>query len=76
MDTYATVGISRTFIDNTALEHSVIARYECVRPGTTDTTLIDSDFLVGIGSSYGYTKDNCQGRGDYTLSLSYMYSAS
>ena len=48
------MGISRTFIDNSALESSAIARYDCLAPGATDA--VDQDFLVGIGSGYGYSK--------------------
>ena len=50
------MGISRTFIDNSDLESSTIARYDCLAPGATDADTVDQDFLVGIGSGYGYSK--------------------
>ena len=55
-DTYGTVGISRTLVDNSDLEHSTIARFDCIVPGTTDAATVDPDFLVGLGTGYGYSK--------------------
>ena len=55
-DTYGTIGISRTLIDNSDLESSSIARYDCIVPGTTAADTVDPDFLVGLGPGYGYSK--------------------
>lgn len=58
LGTYATIGISRTFIDNSELEFSLIGRMECTEPG--NTAEIDADFLVGVENKYGYSRDNCE----------------
>ena len=50
------MGISRTLIDNSDLESSTIARYDCIVPGTTGADTVDPDFLVGLGNGYGYSK--------------------
>lgn len=55
--TYATVGISRTLVDNSDLELSAIGRMKCTVPGTT--TDVDSDLIIGQNEGYGYTKDSC-----------------
>ena len=44
----ASVGISRTFTDNSDLEFSVIGRMKCTPPGTTDSTLVDPDLIFGL----------------------------
>ncbi len=57
----ANIGISRTLIDNSDLEFSLIGRMECTQAGETNSEIVDSDFLIGLDTdSYGYTKDNCE----------------
>ena len=58
LGTYASIAIDRTVIDNSRLEFSLIGRMECTENGKRED--IDPDFLLGLESSYGYTRDNCQ----------------
>lgn len=62
---FATIGISRTYVDNSDLEFSLIGRMECTEPGSRAATV--EPFLVGIPSTYGYTRDNCQTSKDEIL---------
>ena len=45
----ATVGISRSYIDNSDLEFSAIGRMKCTNPGTTGTS-VDADLIIGLVS--------------------------
>ncbi len=40
----ASIGITRSLVDNTDLENSLIARFDCINPG--ETSGVDADFLV------------------------------
>ena len=44
----ATIGISRSYVDNSDLEFSAIGRMKCTPPGTTDSTLVDPDLIFGL----------------------------
>lgn len=65
LGSFATIGISRTYVDNSDLEFSLIGRMECTEPGSRAATV--EPFLVGIPSTYGYTRDNCQTSKDEIL---------
>ncbi|TRY79803.1 hypothetical protein TCAL_06060 [Tigriopus californicus] len=65
LGSFATIGISRNYVDNTDLEFSLIGRMECTEPGTRNSAV--EQFLVGISSAYGYSKDNCQTSKDEIL---------
>ena len=52
--------MTKSVIDTSDLEVSLIGRKECTRLGTRDSKKVDTDFIIGIGSDYGYTKDNCE----------------
>lgn len=55
----ASVGLSRTVIDNNELGWSAIARSKCVRSGERNPRYVDADLNYGVSYSYGYTKDSC-----------------
>ena len=50
---YASVGISRTQVDNTEMADSLIARLNCIAPGDND---VDKDLIVGLRSEDDYSK--------------------
>jgi hypothetical protein len=55
----ASVGLSRTVIDNSALGWSAIARQNCLIPGDRNPTWTDADLNYGVSFNYGYSIDNC-----------------
>ena len=55
----ATVGISRTVVDNSELGWSAIARTRCYIPGDRNPAWLDADLNYGVSYSYGYTMDSC-----------------
>jgi hypothetical protein len=56
---FASVGLSRTVIDNNELGWSAIARTKCVNPGERNPRYVDADLNYGVSYSYGYTMDSC-----------------
>ena len=56
---YASVGLSRTVIDNYELGWSAIGRTKCVKPGERNPRYVDADLNYGVSYQYGYTMDSC-----------------
>ena len=55
----ASVGLSRTVVDNQDLGWSAIARTKCVTPGERNPTWVDADLNYGVNYNYGFTMDSC-----------------
>ena len=56
----ASIGLSRTLIENLHLRWSAIGKESCVVPGERDPKVVDADLNYGIDYRYGYTRDSCQ----------------
>ena len=50
--TYASVGLSRTVIDNKDLQWSAIGKIQCVNPGDRDPKWVDADLNYGIDNRF------------------------
>ena len=55
----ASIGLSRTLIENLHLKWSAIGRENCIIPGERNPHYIDVDLNYGIDYRYGYTREAC-----------------
>jgi hypothetical protein len=55
----ASIGLSRTVIENLHLKWSAIGRENCIIPGERNPHHIDVDLNYGVDYRYGYTREAC-----------------